>query len=125
MNFVSRLAYYLFGALGGSIIVFFIFNKKDTRCSYFPNERVLNNIRSKPFHYSDAVSKDLSNKTIDSIDIKNTLTLGDVDFDRSNLKTKQGGKLYVIEGQTTKHQKIELVIENFDEKAVLKEIRKF
>jgi len=123
MNFISRLSYYLFGALGGSIIVYFVFSKKDTRCSYFPNERVLNNIRTKSFHYSEAASKVLAEEWIDSLDIKNTLTLGDVDFDRSN--TKMGGKkLYIIEGKTTKNQKIELTVENYENKAILKEIKK-
>lgn len=123
MNFISRLSYYLFGALGGSIIVYFVFSKKATRCSYFPNERVLNNIRNKSFHYSDAASKVLAEEWIDTIDIKNTLTHGDVDFDRSN--TKMGGKkFYIIEGQTTKNQKIELTVENYENRAVLKEIKK-
>jgi len=123
MNFISRLSYYLFGALGGSIIVYFVFSKKDTRCSYFPNERVLNNLRTKSFHYSDAASKVLAEEWIDTLDIKNTLTLGDVDFDRSN--TKMGGKkLYIIEGKTTKNQKIELVVENYENRAILKEIKK-
>jgi Domain of unknown function (DUF4258) len=123
MNFISRLSYYLFGALGGSIIVFAILNKKESRCSYFPNERVLNNLRTKSFHYSDNASKILAEEWIDSIDIKNTLTHGDVDFDRSN--TKMGSKkFYIIEGQTTKNQKIELTVENYENKAVLKEIKK-
>lgn len=123
MNFISRLSYYLFGALGGSIIVYFVLSKKASRCSYFPNERVLNNIRTKSFHYSDAASKVLAEEWIDTLDIKNTLTLGDVDFDRSN--TKMGGKkLYIIEGKTTKDQKIELTVENYENRAVLKEIKK-
>lgn len=123
MNFISRLSYYLFGALGGSIIVYFVLSKKATRCSYFPNERVLNDIRTKSFHYSDAASKVLAEEWIDTLDIKNTLTLGDVDFDRSN--TKMGGKKsYIIEGKTTKDQKIELTVENYENRAVLKEIKK-
>ncbi len=120
MNFISRLSYYLFGALGGSIIVYFVFSKKDTRCSYFPNERVLNNLRTKSFHYSDAASKILAEDWIDTIDVKNTLTLGDVDFDRS----MGGKKFYIIEGKTTKDQKIELVVENYENRAILKDIKK-
>lgn len=122
-SFKYRLAYYLFGFLGGSIVLFFVLNQKKTRCSYFPNDRVLNNISTKPFHYSDEASKVLAQDWIDTIDIKNTLTLGDVDFDRSNVKVG-AAKLYIIEGKTTKNQKIELVVENYEEKAVLKEIKK-
>ncbi|WP_136666608.1 DUF4258 domain-containing protein [Flavobacterium sp. H122] len=123
-NFTHRLAYYLFGVLGGSIILFFILNQKKSRCSYFPNDRVLNNIRSKSFHYSDEASKVLAEKWIDTTDVKNTLTYGDVDFDRSNIKNGKGAKVYVIEGQTTKNQPIELIVENYESRAVLKEIKK-
>lgn len=122
-SFKYRLAYYLFGFLGGSIVLFFVLNQKKTRCSYFPNDRVLNNISTKPFHYSNEASKVLSENWIDTIDIKNTLTLGDVDFDRSNIKVG-AAKLYIIEGKTTKDQKIELTVENYENKAVLKEIKK-
>jgi len=122
-SFKYRLAYYLFGFLGGSIVLFFVLNQKKTRCSYFPNDRVLNNISTKPFHYSNEASKVLGEDWIDTIDIKNTLTLGDVDFDRSNTKIG-AAKLYIIEGKTTKDQKIELTIENYENKAVLKEIKK-
>ncbi|WP_428225016.1 DUF4258 domain-containing protein [Flavobacterium sp.] len=123
-NFSYRLAYYLFGVLGGSIILFFVLNQKKASCSYFPNDRVLNNLRSKPFHYSKEASKIIEEKWIDTIDIKNTLTYGDVDFDRSNIKTKTGGKKYVIEGFTQKKQAIELVVENFEDKAILTAIKK-
>ncbi|OWP85995.1 hypothetical protein BWK60_11130 [Flavobacterium covae] len=123
-TFTYRLAYYLFGVLGGSIVLFFVLNQKKTSCSYFPNDRVLNNLRSKPFHYSKEASQILSEKWIDTTDIKNTLTYGDVDFSRSNIQTKSGGKCYIIEGFTTKKQSIELEIENFEDKAVLKNITK-
>lgn len=123
-TFTYRLAYYLFGVLGGSIILFFVLNQKKSRCSYFPNDRVLNNIKSKSFHYSEEASQILNENWIDTVDIKNTLTYGDVDFDRSNIKNEKGGKIYVIEGQTTKQQPIELVIENYENRAILKEIKK-
>lgn len=123
-KFSYRLAYYLFGVLGGSIILFFVLNQKKASCSYFPNDRVLNNLRSKPFHYSKEASKIIEEKWVDTVDIKNTLTYGDVDFDRSNIKTSNGGKEYVIEGFTQKKQAIELIVENFDDKAILKEIKK-
>ena len=60
---------------------------------------------------------------IDTLDIKNTLTHGDVDFDKSNTK-KDGGKLYIIEGQTSTGEPIELQVINYDKKAVLDNIIK-
>jgi hypothetical protein len=94
---------------------------KDTRCNYFPNARVLNDIRNKPFNYSIEASRKLAEDWIDTIDIKNTLTYGDVDFDKSNVIYEKG-KLYIIEGQTIKKDTITLRIINYQNKAVLEDI---
>ena len=107
----------------GSFVVAAVFSGKDTRCNYFPNARVLNNLRNKPFHYSDKASNILAEKWVDTIDIKNTLKYGDVDFDQSNIEFKKG-KLYVIEGKTLKNQEILLKVINYSEKAVLEDIIK-
>jgi hypothetical protein len=121
MKFYQRLAYYSFGVLLGAIFVGFVLNGKGARCSYFPNERVLNNIRNKPLKYSLEASRKLEEDWIDSLDIKNTLHYGDVDFDKSNIKM-QGGKLYVIDGFTSKKDTIQLRIINYETRAVLEDI---
>jgi hypothetical protein len=123
MKFAHRFAYYLLGLVMGSFVVAAIFSGKDTRCNYFPNSRVLNDLRNKPFSYSDKASQVLSEKWIDTSDIKSTLKLGDVDFDKSNIKVGNG-KIYIIEGKTIKNQEIILKVINYPEKAVLDEIIK-
>jgi len=123
MKFYQRLAYYLVGFVMGLFVVALVWSGKDTRCNYFPNSRVLSNLRNKPFHYSLEASERLKEDWIDTLDIKNTLTYGDVDFDKSNVK-KDGGKLYVIEGKTTAGEPIELRVINYDTKAVLDNIIK-
>lgn len=123
MKFSYRLTFYFFGFLVGCIMVFFVMNKKNTRCSYFPNDRVLKNISSKPFYYSDIAAKKIAQDWLDTIDVKNTLLYGDVDFSRSNKKFGSG-KLYTIIGKTTKNQPLEVIIENYEEKAVLKDVIK-
>jgi hypothetical protein len=123
MKFVHRFAYYLVGLIMGLFFVAAIFSGKDTRCNYFPNARVLNDLRNKPFYYSDKASQILAEKWIDTTDIKNTLKFGDVDFDKSNVELKKG-KLYIIEGQTTKKQEITLKVINYSDKAVLEDIIK-
>ncbi|TDP03056.1 DUF4258 domain-containing protein [Flavobacterium sp. 245] len=123
MKFVHRFAYYLIGLVMGCFFVALVFSGKDTRCNYFPNARVLNNLRTKPFQYSDKAIQTLNEKWIDTADIKNTLTYGDVDFDQSNVPFKKG-KLYIIEGKTAKNQEIILKVVNFENKAVLEEIIK-
>ncbi len=100
-----------------------VFSGKDTRCNYFPNARVLNDLRNKPFHYSDKASLVLAEKWIDTSDIKNSLQFGDVDFDQSNIEFKKG-KLYVIEGKTIKNQVITLKVINYTDRAVLEDIIK-
>ena len=123
MKFSHRFAYYLIGLIMGSFVVAAVFSGKDTRCNYFPNARVLNDLRNKPFHYSDKASLILAEKWIDTSDIKNCLKYGDVDFDKSNIKVGTG-KLYTIDGKTTKNQAITLEVINYPEKAVLKDIKK-
>ena len=123
MKFSHRFAYYLIGLIMGSFFVAAVFSGKDTRCNYFPNARVLNDLRNKPFQYSDKASIILAEKWIDTIDIKNCLKFGDVDFDKSNIKAGSG-KIYVIDGKTIKNQEITLEVINYPEKAVLKDIIK-
>jgi hypothetical protein len=123
MNFIQRFAYYLVGLIMGLFVVAAIFSGKDTRCNYFPNARVLNDLSTKPFFYSDNASKILSEKWVDTTDIKNTLKLGDVDFDKSNIPFKKG-KLYIIEGKTIKNQQITLSVINYSDKVVLENIVK-
>lgn len=123
MKFFQRFAYYLVGLVIGLFFVALVFSGKDTRCNYFPNARVLNDLRNKPFYYSDKASAILAQKWIDTADIKNSLQYGDVDFDNSNLIVKKG-KMYTIEGKTIKNQEVVLKIINYSDKAVLEDIVK-
>ena len=123
MRLRYRFAYYLIGLTLGLFFVTAMFIGKDTRCNYFPNARVLNDLRNKPFEYSENAIQILSQKWLDSTDIKNTLTYGDVDFDRSNVQVGNG-KRYIIEGKTTKDQAITLEVINYADKAVLNNITK-
>lgn len=123
MKFAHRFAYYLIGLILGLFFVAAIFSGKDTRCNYFPNARVLNDLRNKPFDYSEKASQILAEKWIDTVDIKNTLQYGDVDFDKSNTEFRKS-KVYVIEGKTLKGQEIILKIKNEEGKATLEDIVK-
>lgn len=123
MKFYQRFAYYLSGFAIGLVFLFFILNGKETSCSYFPNARVLKDLRSKPFHYSDIAKEKLTQKWVDTADIKKTLTYGDVDFDRSNIK-EGSGKLYTVEGKNSKNEKITVEVINYSDKVILKDIKK-
>lgn len=126
MNFKQRFAYYLIGLLiGGFGVFYFLSAKAESRgvsFCYLPNCRVLKDIRTKPFHYSDDVSAQLANQTIDTTDIKNTLTYGDVDFSRSNVK-EGAAKRYIIKGKKQNQDLIELEVLNYPDKAILVSIK--
>ena len=124
MKFVQRFAYYLVGLVIGCFFVALVYSGKDTRCYYFPNARVLNDIRNKPFEYSESASKILAETWIDTTDIKNTLEFGDVNFDKSDTDFGKKSKIYVIEGKTTKDVEIILTIQNDEHKATLMNIIK-
>ncbi len=121
MKFYQRFAYYLVGLVIGSFFVAMVFNGKDTRCNYFPNARVLNDLRNKPFAFSEVAQQQIDLKKVSVEDIKNTLQYGDVDFDKSNLKVGSG-KLYTIYGKTAKNQEITLEVINYTDKAELKKV---
>ncbi len=123
MKFFQRFAYYFVGLIMGLFFVSMVFSGKDTRCNYFPNARVLNDLRNKPFNYSPKATQILAQTWIDTSDIRNTLEFGDVDFDQSNIAVGKGKK-YVIEGKTVKNQEITLTITNYSDKAVLEDIVK-
>ena len=121
MKFGFRLAYYLGGFAIGMVFLFFILNGKNASCSYFPNARVLKHLRTKPFVYSEPALKDMKETSVDTADIRKILTYGDVDFDRSNVKS-DGGNLYVIEGRNSNNQPVEVGIINYDSRVVLKNV---
>lgn len=124
MKFVQRFAYYLVGLVIGSFFVALIYSGKDTRCNYFPNARVLNDIRNKPFEYSVKASQVLNEKWVDTADVRKTLEFGDVDFDKSDTEFGKKTKLYVIEGKTAKNVGIILTVKNEENKATLENIIK-
>lgn len=127
MKFYQRLAFYLFGLLIGGIFVFYFLNAKadakGVSFCYLPNCRVLKELRSKPFEYSISAEKNFTEGWISKEDIKNTLTYGDVDFDRSNIKVNNAKK-YMVEGKTTQQIPIVLELHNYPKKVVLVTITK-
>ena len=123
MGFKYRFAYYLVGFIIGCFFVALVFSGKDTRCNYFPNARVLNDLRSKPFNYSVKAQGILDQKWVTEIDLKNSLNYGDVDVDQRNIPQPKG-KLYIIEGKTAKNQAILLKVINYSDKAELIDIVK-
>ncbi len=123
MAFLKRLGFYLFGLSIGIVFLTLFLKKKSDETGvsfcYFPNCRTLKDIRSKPLEYSDQVNDLLSNQVIDSTDIRYILTEGDVDFGKSDTKSK-GCKTYYIES-IVDNREIEVQVKNCAEKAIVQE----
>jgi len=92
-----RFALYGFGFAIGIVLVFFFLGGKNASCNWMPNDRMLKIIRSKQINYSDNVINQISNATIDSLDINLILENGDIDFSKSQTKNNPCRK-YLING---------------------------
>ncbi|MDX5405158.1 MAG: DUF4258 domain-containing protein [Bacteroidota bacterium] len=96
MKFIKRLFYYLLGVGLGVIMVYFLFGDRDIQCSYFPNERVLNDLRQKEISYSGQAACVVDCLELDSIDMAGIFSMGKVNFDDSQPRIEPCG-MYVVE----------------------------
>lgn len=124
MAFIKRLGFYLFGLSIGLVFLTIFLKKKSEETGvefcYFPNCRTLKDIRSKPRSYSDELQKMFENEKLDTLDINYLLTEGNVDFGRSDTKSKNC-KTYYIEGEV-KGKEMIMKVKNCAEKAVVEHI---
>ncbi len=94
MNFNKRLRLYLFGFIFGCIFVLFIYNKKDTKFNYLPNDRVIGDFKKKN------ISFDKSFFGLDTITILNN---SNINFSKSIINNNDCNNYFV----ETKIRKIE------------------
>ena len=124
MAFLKRLGFYLIGLSIGIVFLTFFLKKKSeetgTEFCYFPNCRVLKDLRSKPISFSDQVNERLANNSIDTLDITQFLKNGDVDFGKSDTDAKPC-KIYWVEGEL-KGNRQTLKFKNCPNKVILEEI---
>ena len=127
MKFQFRLAYYLFGLFLGVIFVIWFLKAKATdkgvEFCYLPNCRVLKDLRSKSLDIDSLAKQSLAEKWVTIDDIKQSLHYGDVNFDKSNKPYKEG-KIYVIEGKTSKNEEITITMVNYTNTVLLEKIEK-
>lgn len=127
MKFQFRLAYYIFGLfLGGVFVMWFLKAKATDRgveFCYLPNCRVLKDLRSKSLTIDSLAQQSLNEKWVTLDDIRNSLTYGDVDFGKSNEPYRKG-KIYIIEGKTSKNEEITITMVNYTERVLLEKIEK-
>ncbi len=75
MNFLKRLAYYLGGFSVGIVLLLFLLGGKNTRCTYGPDARVINNFSKKKWVFTTPAQ--------DSINRLDFLKGGDIVFSES------------------------------------------
>lgn len=126
MSLRYRLAFYLLGlTIGFYFVGEFLGAKakaKGVEFCYFPNCRVIKDIRSKPFQTSASVDSIFSKKLTNAKEIDEAISNGDVDFSNSNVSYKKGKK-YIIDSYLPNNKKVKLIIINYSNKAILEEIK--
>lgn len=109
----------LFGlGLGlGVLMVQFIFgDRTDIQCNYFPNDRVLYDIRNKERLYDAEVENQMRLGNIDTSDVRDLLEMGKVDFENSQ-RGLGSCKNYWISFKPENKDKFFLQFENCDSTA--------
>lgn len=114
MNFFKRIAYYMGGFSVGIIVVLFFLSGKESSCSYFPNARVLKEIRFKQQEIAPEALQFFNTHQIDTLAIGKLLRQGKVNFSKSETSTKKPCRTYFITGD---HQgkKLRLQVEECKE----------
>jgi len=122
-SLLRRTGFYLGGVAIGLVIFAFLIRGRGVKCefSYLPNARTLKNIRMKERQFSPEMRQLIDNKQIDTAEVSNILTYGDVDFSRSKVKI-DSCKLYIIEGML-RNKEIELIVLNCDSTAQIQTIK--
>jgi len=125
MAFLKRLGFYLIGLSIGLVFLFFFLKKKSDETGvsfcYLPNCRVLKELRSKPFAYSEQIDQMLTDQTLDSLTIDYFMNEGDVNFKKSDTKNTSC-KIYLIEG-TLEEQLMALTVKNCDSTTVIEKFQ--
>lgn len=120
MKFSQRFAYYGFGLLIGTIFLYFFWDKKNATFDYFPNDRVLKNIRTDVHLYSDEATESMKEIGLDTLDISAILRYGNVDFKKSSPREKPC-KTYVIDGKP-KEKNITIIVKKCDSVSTIHQI---
>lgn len=118
----QRFTLYGIGFAMGIVMVFFFLGGKRASCNWLPNERILSIIERKQLLYGDQVEQNLITAEADSLDIRNILTNGDIDFSKSRVKNDPC-RLYWIQGQG-KQSSLLISVELCDSIATVKSLQR-
>ena len=124
MAFLKRLGFYLFGLAIGLVFLSIFLRKKSEETGvefcYFPNCRTLKDIRSKPLSYAADVRDMIDDNQLDSLMIAYFLREGEVDFKKSDTKSKPC-KIYVIQADINDKQGV-MTVRNCPDSAFIEKM---
>lgn len=110
--------YYFLGLGLGILMVYFFFGDRDIGCSYFPNDRVLSDLRKKEIGLSADLQEKMSNASLDTSGLSLALEFGKVNFGASTIND-MNCNVYQLE---LENKNKVFVIENCDSVATIKEV---
>ena len=94
MSFWRKLLYYLIGVGFGILMVIFFFGDREIGCSYFPNDRVLSDLRKKELVITPSVLSSELGSSLDSNLIQSFVLNGDIDFTKSTTRDADSCNIY-------------------------------
>ncbi len=120
MAFLKRLGWYLVGLSIGLVFLVFILKKKSGEegidFCYFPNCRVLKDMRSKPLTFSESLPEQYQ----DTLMIQAFLEDGDVDFGKSDTKSEPCKTYFVLHEHNG--EELEMKVKNCKEEVTVEGI---
>lgn len=105
----------------GILIVVFLFGDRDIQCSYFPNDRVLYDLRAKEIKYLPETEAQMVRNNIDTSEISAILMMGNVDFSRSDTEN-DSCNMYWIDFKPKESRKISAQFRNCDSTATVLQV---
>ena len=105
----------------GVLAVMFIFGDRDFACSYFPNDRVLSDLRKKELVIPTEVEQQMNTAGLDTADMSAMLTNGKVDFDQV-VRGLDSCKTYWVALEREENKSFSALFENCDSVATVLEV---
>lgn len=128
MSFFQRLKYFSIGLTIGIILLLSFFGKRFFSCSYFPNSRVLDNIRKKEIIFDNYDSNNFIIKDLEKYNNKHfifykLLIYGKVNFNKSIIRNIKYPIYEIYYNDKNSKNKVIFYIENKEKKALIKKIK--
>lgn len=123
MYFTQRLGYFLFGASLSMIFVMMLFGHRITSCAYFPNQRVLNDIKRKEIRFQTDEYISHLKPYHETVFIQSKLlNHGKIDFTESQVQKKPFPIYEIHYREVDSKKEVIFQIENQSKTAVVKSI---